>query len=158
METGVSVRVLFLIALMQGDDPALKELANFVSIDRQIERNRPLYYSALRNVSGGRYRFNPQDYHLEPLAWFFLKMIRQALDEVPLLRQRYLALTRLSEGALTVFACFKSSPEKRLSVGVLVKETGLARRSVQNALVHLVKAGFLQRLGAEPSSRYQLIF
>ncbi len=151
-------RVLFLIALMQGDDPALKEVVNFVSIDRQIERNRPLYYSALRNVSGGRYRPNPQDYHLEPLAWFFLKMIRQALDEVSILRQRYSALIRLSEGALLVLACFKSSPEKRLTPAELVKETGLVRRSVQNALVNLVNAGFLQRLGVGPSSRYQLIF
>ena len=37
-------RALFLIALMQGDDPALKQVVHFISIDRQIERNRPLYY------------------------------------------------------------------------------------------------------------------
>lgn len=151
-------RVLFLIALMQGDDPALKEVVNFVSIDRQIERSRPLYYSALRNVSGGRYRPDPKDYHLEPLAWFFLKMIRQALDEVSILRQRYSALIRLSDKALMILACFKSSPEKRLSPSELMKETGLVRRNVQNALVNLVNAGFLQRLGVGPSTRYQLIF
>ena len=91
-------RALFLLALMQGDDPALKQVVRFISIDRQIERNRPLYYSTLRNVSGGRYRSNPEDYNLEPLAWFFLKMMQNALDDVTLLRQRYAAMIRLSEG------------------------------------------------------------
>jgi DNA-binding IclR family transcriptional regulator len=67
-------------------------------------------------------------------------------------------MTRLSEGAHKVLACFKSFPEKRLSLAELVQETGLVRRSVQNALVRLIKAGFLQRLGIGPSSRYQLIF
>lgn len=151
-------RALFLLALMQGDDPALKQVVQFISIDRQIERHRPLYYSALQNVSGGRYRPHPQDYNLEPLAWFFLKMIQNALDDVRSLRQRHGAMVRLSEGAHKVLACFKSSPEKRLSLSELVQETGLVRRSAQNALVALVKAGFLQRLGMGPSSRYQLIF
>jgi Fic family protein len=151
-------RALFLLALMQGDDPALKEVVRFVSIDRQIERNRPLYYAALRNVSDGRYQANPKDYKLEPLAWFFLKMIQEALKDITLLRQRYSATTRLSENAHSVLACFKSSPEKRLSLSELTLDTGLPHRTVQNALVSLVKAGFLQRLGMGPSSRYQLIF
>lgn len=151
-------RALFLLALMQGDDPALKQVVRFISIDRQIERNRPLYYSALRNVSEGHYRADSKDYNIEPLAWFLLKMIQNALDDVALLRRHYAAMTRLSEGATRVLSCFKSSPEKRLSLSELVQETGLVRRSVQNALVNLVKAGFLQRLGAGPSSRYQLIF
>jgi hypothetical protein len=37
-------------------------------------------------------------------------------------------------------------------------ETGIARRNVQNALVSLVRTGFLQRFGSGPASRYQLIF
>lgn len=151
-------RALFLLALMQGDDPALKQVGHFISIDRQIERNRSLYYSVLRNVSIGQYRSNPEEYNLESLAWFFLKMTRNALEDVALLRQRYAAMIRLSEGAHKVLACFKSSPEKRLGLAELVQETGLVRRSVQNALVKLVKSGFLQRLGSGPSSRYQLIF
>ncbi len=151
-------RALFLLALMQGDDPALKQVVRFISIDRHIERNRSLYYSALRNVSGGHYQTNPGDYNFEPLAWFFLKMTQNALDDVKWLRQRYAAMKRLSEGAQRVLACFKSSPEKRLGLFAIVQETGLVRRSVQNALVKLVKAGFLQRLGSGPSSRYQLIF
>lgn len=151
-------RALFLLALMQSDDPYLKEVVRFISIDRQIERNRPLYYTVLRNVSEGRYRPDPTDYKLEPLAWFFIKMIQNALGDVSILRKRYAQLMRLSEGDRLVWASFKSSPEKRLSVADLIGETGLGRRSVQNALVKLVKAGLLQHLGAGPSSRYQLIF
>lgn len=151
-------RVLFLISLMQSHDPALTRGVQFISIDRQIEKNRPLYYSVLRNVSGGRYHADPSEYNFEPLAWFFLKMIRNALEEVPLLRQRYKAMIRLSEGAQVVLACFKASPEKRLTLAELVKETGFGRRTIQNALVKLVQAGFLQNLGVGPSSRYQLIF
>lgn len=151
-------RALFLLALMQGDDPALKQVIHFISIDRQIERNRPLYYSTLRNVSTGEYRANPEDYKLEPLAWFFLKMIQNALEDVTVLRRRYAAMIKLSERAHLVLACFKSAPEKRLSVSELIQETGLVRRTVQNTLVKLVEGGFLQRLGVGPSSRYQLIF
>lgn len=62
------------------------------SIDRHLERNRSLYYAALRNVSGGRYRADPKSYGFEPITWFFLKMIRNALNDVVLLRQRYAAL------------------------------------------------------------------
>lgn len=151
-------RALFLLALMQGDDPALKQAVHFISIDRQIERNRPLYYSILQSVSGGQYHSNAKDYILEPLAWFFLKMIQDALGDVKVLKERYTAMTSLSENDQKVFACFKLSPEKRLSVSELMTETGLVRRNVQNALVKLVKGSLLQRLGAGPSSRYQLIF
>jgi len=37
-------------------------------------------------------------------------------------------------------------------------ETGLVRRAVQNALVALLKAGLIQRLGAGRGTRYQFIF
>jgi DNA-binding IclR family transcriptional regulator len=43
-------------------------------------------------------------------------------------------------------------------VADLVAETELVRRTVQNALVSLTEAGLLQRLGAGPATRYQLIF
>ena len=85
-------------------------------------------------------------------------MLRLALADVPILRERYAALQRLSESAARVLECFKQSPEKRLQVAELVAETGLVRRTVQNSLVSLTNAKFLQRLGSGPASRYQLIF
>jgi Fic family protein len=151
-------RGLFLLALMQGDDASLHQVIRYVSLDRQIERHRPIYYSTLRQVSEGQYRVDSRDYLLEPLAWFFLKMLRMALEDLNLVRQRYAALQRLSESAIQVLACFKSSPEKRLKVAELMVETGLVRRTVQNSLVSLIKAGFLHRLGTGPAIRYQLVF
>ena len=102
--------------------------------DRQIERHRPLYYSILHQVSGGRFREDPARYELEPLAWFFLKMLEAALADIAILRQRHAALRRLSESAVKVLACFKSAPERRLKLADLAVETGLVRRTVQNAL------------------------
>jgi len=151
-------RALFLLALMQGDDPDFGQVVRFISIDRQIERHRSLYYNVLYQASGGRFREDPRLYHLEPLASFFLKMLGNALADVAILRRRYAALQRLSESAIKVLACFKSTPERRLKLADLMAATGLVRRTVQNALVSLTEAGLLQRLGAGPGTRYQLIF
>ena len=86
-------------------------------------------------------------------------MLRHALDDAKTLRRRYAAMIRLSETAITVLGCFKSSPEKRLTMANLMAETGIQnRRIIQNALTSLTKAGFLQLLGAGASSRYQIIF
>jgi Fic family protein len=151
-------RALFLLALMQGEDRGLQRIVHLISVDRQIERHRPLYYTTLQQASNGVFRTDPQEYRLEPLAWFFLKMFEQALGDVTVLRTRYAALQRLSGSATLVLACFRSSPEHRLTPMELMAETGLVRRTVQNALHSLVEAGFVQRLGAGRGTRYQLIF
>ncbi len=151
-------RALFLLALMQGDDPEFGQVIRFISIDRQIERHRPLYYAALYKASGGRFHADARLYQLEGLAVFFLRMLEHALADIAILRRRYTALQRLSESAVTVLACFKSTPERRLKVADLMTETGLVRRTVQNSLASLTEAGILQRLGAGPATRYQLIF
>ena len=43
-------RALFLLALMHGDDPALQRVVHYISIDRQIERHRALYYTTLQRA------------------------------------------------------------------------------------------------------------
>lgn len=151
-------RALFLLALMHSDDAALQRSVHFISIDRQIERHRPLYYTTLQQASNGIYQADPQEYLLEPLAWFFLRMLEHALSDITLMRKRYAALQRLSESATRVLACFRSSPERRLTPADLMAETDLVRRTVQNALRALVDAGLIQRLGAGRGTRYQLIF
>ncbi len=151
-------RALFLLALMQGDDADFARIIRFVSIDRQIERHRPLYYAALHQASGGKFHDDPHLYAFEALAWFFLRMLDLALADITLLRHRFAALQRLSESASQILACFKSTPERRLKVAELMSETGHVRRTVQNALVSLTKAGLVQRLGAGPGTRYHLIF
>ena len=151
-------RALFLLTLMQGDDAEFSQVIRFISIDRQIERHRPLYYAVLHQASGGRFHEDPRLYQLDGLASFFLRMLDNALADIAILRRRHAALQRLSESAVKVLACFKSTTERRLKVADLVAETGLVRRTVQNVLVNLSAAGFLQRLGAGPATRYQLIF
>lgn len=151
-------RALFLMSMLQADDTALNEVTFHISIDRQIERHRSLYYSVLQQASDGIYKSDPKHYRLEPLAWFFLRMFDAALEDVSMLREKYEVLQRLSESAAKVLACFRSSPERRLKPAEIVMETGLVRRTVQNSLTTLTKTGFLQRLGAGPATRYQLVF
>ncbi len=151
-------RVLFLLALMQSDDADMSRLIRFISIDRQIERHRSLYYNVLHQASDGMFQEDASRYALEPLAWFFLRMLEDALRNVALSRRRYAALRRLPESAVRVLACFRAAPEQRLRLAGLMRETGLVRRTVQNALVILTDSEILQRLGAGPATRYQLIF
>jgi DNA-binding IclR family transcriptional regulator len=70
----------------------------------------------------------------------------------------YVQLQKLSESSLAVLYCFKSSPEKRLKVSDIEKDTSIPRRSVQYALQTLTKKGFIQKLGQKSGTRYQLIF
>lgn len=151
-------RALFILSLLQSNDKYLAAITPQLAIDRHIEQNRPLYYSVLHQCSSGKFQSNPTQYNLEPLAWFFIRMIESSLADIEIYRNRYANIRKLSESALTVLNCFKSSPEKRLKVAFVVEETGLPRRTVQYAINNLVKEEFLQRLGQGAGSRYQLIF
>ncbi len=73
-------------------------------------------------------------------------------------RNRYAQLQKLSESGLAVLNCFKSSPEKRLKVSDIEKDTRLPRRTIQYALQTLTKKAFIQKLGQGAGTRYQLIF
>lgn len=85
-------------------------------------------------------------------------MMDRALGDISILRERYNALQRLSESATLVLSCFRSAPERRLTPAELMADTGLVRRTVQNALRSLVDAGIIQRRGAGRGTRCQLIF
>jgi len=151
-------RALFILALLHSDDDALSGITPFIAIDRHIEQNRPLYYSTLHQCSGGRFLSDPSDYDLGPVAWFFVKIMKESLEDIEHYRERYGNQQRLSESALTVLGCFKTNPESRLRASEIVTETGLARRTVQYSLQRLTEYKFLQRLGHGAGSRYQLIF
>jgi DNA-binding IclR family transcriptional regulator len=62
------------------------------------------------------------------------------------------------QSALAVLDCFKSSPEKRLRVSDIEKDTGMPRRTIQYALQTLTRKAFIQKLGQKAGTRYQLIF
>jgi Fic family protein len=151
-------RALFILSMVHSDDPYLSGIAPYLAIDRHIEQNSTLYYTVLHQCSEGKFNPDPGHYHMEPLAWFFVKIFKSSLDDIDFYRQRYEALQRFSESALTVLACFKSQPEKRLKVADIVRESGLPRRTVQYALKRLTGEKFLQLLGRGAGSRYQLMF
>jgi Fic family protein len=151
-------RALFILALLQSKDEYLTGLSSFIAVDRHIEQNRSLYYTVLHQCSAGKFQADPTQYNLEPLAWFFIKIIKSSLADVEFYRQKYTNLQKLSESSFAVLSCFKAAPEKRLKVADIVKETGMPRRTVQYALNTLTKQVFLQLLGRGAASRYQLLF
>jgi len=151
-------RALFILALLQAKDSYLIKTIPYIAIDRHIEQSKALYYSTLQQSSGGVFKQNPQKYRLEPLVWFFLKIIESSLSDIWVYRDHYKKLNKLSESALTVLTSFKSSPEKKLKVSDIEIETKLPRRTIQYSLKTLVENGFLQLLGRGPGSRYQLVF
>ena len=151
-------RALFILTLLQSADKYLREITPFIAIDRHIEQNRSLYYTTLHRCSEGKFYEDPKKYEIEPLAWFFIKILRASLSDIEIYRNRYSLLQKLSESALAVLNCFKSSPEKRLKVSDIEKDTRLPRRTVQYALETLTKKSFIQKLGQGAGTRYQLIF
>jgi len=151
-------RVLFILALLQSDDKYIKEITPYITIDRHIEQNRSLYYIRLHQCSEGKFLDDLQKYNIEPLAWFFIKILRSSLFDIEVYRNRYALLQKLSESALAVLNCFKSSPEKRLKVSDIEKDIARPRRTFQYALQTLTKKEFIQKLGQKAGTRYQLIF
>jgi Fic family protein len=151
-------RSLFILTLLQSDDKYLKAITPYIAIDRHIEQNRSLYYTTLHQCSEGKFHDDPQKYKIELLAWFFVKILRSSLSDIAVYRRRYAQLQKLSESALAVLNCFKSSPEKRLKVSDIEKDTELPRRTIQYALQTLTQKVIIQKFGQGAGTRYQLIF
>ncbi|MFC1886836.1 Fic family protein [Thermodesulfobacteriota bacterium] len=151
-------RALFILALLQSDDPFCRTVVPYIALDRHIEQNRSLYYTTLNRCAEGKFSVDPKRYDLEPLAWFFVKMFKSALKDISLYRNRYDNLQALSESAMSVLDCFRSLPEKRLTVAEITRETSIPRRTVQYSLKVLADKAFVQRMGRGAGTRYQLIF
>lgn len=151
-------RALFILAILHSEDRYLSGITSYLAIDRHIEQNTSLYYTVLHQCSGGKFVADPKKYHFDPLAWFLAKIFESSITDIDFYRQRYKALQKLSISALSVLDSFKSSPEKRLKVADIEKETGLPRRTIQYALKTLTYQNFLQLLGRGAASRYQLVF
>lgn len=151
-------RGLFLLTLLQSGNKYLRDIVPYLAIDRQIEKNKPLYYKVLHQASKGDFLQDPRQYHYDPLARFFIRMVEKSLQDIDVYRIRYRNLQKLSEAARTILACFKSSPEKFLKVSNIERQTELPRRTIQYNLKVMTDMEFLQRLGSGAGSRYQLIF
>ena len=151
-------RALFLLVLLQSDDTHMADIAPFIAIDRHIEQNKSRYYEVLQLASFGRFDADSTHYQLEPVAWFFLKILQDSLADTNKYRLRYANLQKLSESALLILNSFKSRPEKRLKVAELESLAGLPRRTIQYSLKAVVEQSFIQRTGQGAGVRYQLIF
>lgn len=151
-------RALFVLALLQSEDKYLSDIVSKIAIDRHIEQRRSEYYSILHKVSNGKFHQDPKKYNLEPLCWFFIKVIEESLIDIKTYKNKYKNLIRLSETSIKVLNCFKLSPEKRIQVMKLEKEIKLPRRTIQYSLKVLTEKGFLQKIGEGAGSRYQLVF
>ena len=151
-------RALFLLILLQSGDKYLEEIASYIAIDRKIEQNKNQYYTVLHQCSDGRFHADAKLYKFDNLVLFFLKIFEAAIVDIAVYRTKYTHLQSLSESAVTVLECFKSSPETKLKVADIEKNTDLPRRTIQFALKSLVEKAFLNRMGKGAGSRYQLIF
>jgi Fic family protein len=151
-------RGLFLLSLLQSDNKYLCQTVSYLAIDRQIEKNKALYYKVLHQASKGGFCQDPKQYHYNSLARFFIRMMENSLQDIDVYRTRYANLQKLSESARRVLDCFKSSPEKLMKVSDIERQTALPRRTIQYNLKVMKDMEFLQRLGSGAGSRYQLIF
>jgi len=151
-------RGLFLLSLLQSPELPVREVAKYLAIDRHIEKRKEEYYWALAKMSGGQYRSDPKNYAIEYLFNFMIKVLLDALEDIPFYRIKHQAINSLSETALKILHCFEDEPEQRLTTGSIIEKTGIARRTVINNLTTLLGKGLIQRLGVGRGVRYQLSF
>jgi len=92
------------------------------------------------------------------IAQFKTTYYEDALNDINFYREKFKNLQQLSESAVVVLDCFKSSLKKQLKVAEIEAATGLPRRTIQFALKTLTQQKFLRRLGKAAGGRYQLVF
>jgi Fic family protein len=151
-------RALFLLVLLQSGDKYLESVMRYVAIDRKIEQNKAQYYTVLHQTSGGKYQEDASQYQYEALVLYIMNVIKAGLADINIYRMKFKNLKGLSESAVEVLDCFKSSPEKQLKVADIETSTALPRRTIQFSLKTLADQELLQRLGKGAGSRYQLVF
>lgn len=152
-------RALFLLGMLQAPDANINVVAPYLAIDRQIEKARAEYYIVLRQCSGGIFKQDPKEYHIEIFLNFMLKMMERSLNQdIAHYAQKYGNYVQLAETAKRVLECFREHPEDRLQSGQIAELTDIPRRTVTRALQELASSGFLQQLGKGPGTRYQLVF
>ena len=145
--------------MLQTPDKNLNFVAPYLAVDRQIEKARAEYYIVLRQCSGGIFRQNPKQYHIEFFLNFMLKMLEKSLNQdIDYYSKKYANYLQLASNPKKVLQCFREHPETRLQSGQISELINIPRRTVTRALQELAKIGFLQQLGKGPDTRYQLIF
>lgn len=151
-------RALFLLSLLQSPNKYIATVIGYISIDRQIEKNKSQYYQVLQQSSSGKFYADPKQYNLDSLHWFFIKIIKSAIADVYFYHAKYHKLQKLSESATTVLNSFKNNPKPKLKISDLEQDLDLPRRTIQRSLKTLTDKAFIQKLGAGSDTKYQLVF
>ncbi len=151
-------RGLFLLSLLNSNSETIEFVSKYLAIDRFIEKNKEEYYLSLNRCSQGKFLNDPCKYEIQYFLKFMIKVLKEALDSIDILRNRFTNEANLSESAALVLKCFKNFPEIRLTTAKIVAETKLPRRTVVNSLNKLAKLKLIQKYGEGPSTRYQITF
>ena len=151
-------RGLLSLVLLQSPDSTLAFMIPYLPIDRYIEKERENYYLVLRKCSDGKFLKDPTKYQYHHFLRFMINVIQGAISDFKFYQIRYDNYQKLSESAHAVLSCFKEYPERRLQIKLILQETGLPRRTANDALKQLVNKEFIQRYGQGAGIRYQLIF
>ena len=151
-------RGLFLLSLLHSQSESISFVSRYLPIDRFVEKHRQEYYFTLNRCSSGKFQQNPSQYHIEHFLMFMVKILRESMDYLSVLRQRYAAEKVLSPSASTVLKCFRDFPEVRLTARKIQEETNLPKRTITYALNILVENFLIQKYGQGAGTRYQLVF
>lgn len=151
-------RGLFLMSLLHSKSETISFVSKYLSIDRFVEKSRQEYYFTLNRCSGGKFDQDPKNYHIEYFLKFMIKVLHEAIDNIPVLRKRYTAEKLLSPSASVVLKCFREFPEIRLTSRKIEKETNLPKRTIAYSLNILLENHLIQRYGQGAGIRYQLVF
>lgn len=121
----------------------------YVSFEHEIEAHKSDYYRVLRQCQGQR----PNE-DVTPWVLFFLTRL-EAIESALLKKVESLSkVTTLSKKEKAVIALIAARPEIRS--GEVAKELDLALPTVKRMLSHLVKKGFVQRVGAGRATGYKV--
>ena len=151
-------RGLFLLSLLNAPQKIIREVAFYLPIDRFIEKRRADYYAALNRCSEGLYQQDPERYKVQHFLNFMMIILTESLQNISVLKDRFDAEKKLSRSATKVLACFRNFPEKKLTTGDVIKETGVERRTVIRSFNLLVKENLIQKYGQGAGTRYQITF
>lgn len=151
-------RGLFLLSLLHSQSEAISFVSRYLPIDRFVEKYRQEYYFTLNRCSSGKFQQDPKKYHIEHFLMFMVKILREAMNYLFVLRKRYAAEKLLSPSASTVLKCFRDFPELRLTSGRIEAETKLPKRTIAYSLSTLVEKSLIQKYGQGAGTRYQLVF
>jgi Fic family protein len=124
----------------------------YVSHEQIIERRKEEYYIALRQSQG---TFKLEEQSIESWLVFFLSVIEeQSIKAIALLNAEHLE-DILSKNQLEVWEYISSVPDA--SAGDIVKNTTVARPTINQALEKLLRLNKIKRTGQGRAVRYKKI-